>query len=121
VIANPAAAIARFDELAALFEQARLHESSDGAALSELLDEAALALRDLVPAIVAFSGDPLYPDIVAAARRVRPSLDLLTRAIRVEANRISGELTRLSEGEIATAQYHQESFRGQRRALDLSA
>jgi hypothetical protein len=52
---------------------------------------------------------------------VRPSLDLLTRAIRVEASRISGELTKLSEGEAAAAQYHHEGYRGQRRVLDLSA
>lgn len=120
---TPTAAFAleRLSHLARLFDHARTHARCDSLALTEILDQAAMLLDEIAPAMAACKGGPDEAMVVQAACDARDHHIELVKAIGVEIERITKELDRLSRSSQATARYGAAAQGPRLRLLERSA
>jgi hypothetical protein len=105
VTPSAAFALERLAHLATLFDHARLHARGDSLALSEILEQAAMLLDEIAPAVAASKGGPDEGRVIDAALRAREHHAELVRTIGLEIDRITRELERLSRSSQANARY----------------
>ncbi len=120
---TPTAAFAlrRLSDLARLFDHARTHARRDSLALSEILDQAAMLLDEIAPAVAACKGGPDEPVVLAAAIDAREHHIELVATIGMEIERISNELERLARSSQATARYGSVARGPRLRLIERSA
>jgi hypothetical protein len=120
---TPAAtfALERLSHLARLFDHARNHARGDSLALSEILDQAAMLLDEIAPAVASCKGGPDEQLVVEAACAARDRHVELVRAIGMEIERITKDLERLSRSSQATARYGAARQGPKLRLLERSA
>lgn len=120
---TPTAAFAleRLAHLASLFDHARTHARGDSLALSEILDQAAMLLDEIAPAMAACKGGPDEAMVVNAACDARDHHVEMVKAIGVEIDRITKDLERLGRSSQATARYGAAAQAPRIRLLERSA
>jgi 3'-phosphoadenosine 5'-phosphosulfate sulfotransferase (PAPS reductase)/FAD synthetase len=120
---TPAAAFAmeRLSHLARLFDHARLRARCDSLALSEILDQAAMLLDEIAPAVASCKGGEDEAIVVQFACEARDQHIEMVRAIGLEIERITKELDRLARSSQANARYGAASARPKLRLIERSA
>ena len=119
----PAAAFAieRLSHLSKLFDHARVHAHGDSLALSEILDQAAMLLDEIAPAVAACKGRADQEMVLLAACDAREHHVAMVQSIGLEIERISKELDRLSRSSKATTHYGAAMQGPKIRLLERSA
>jgi hypothetical protein len=120
---TPAAtfAIERFSHLSRLFDHALTHARGDSLALSEILDQAAMLLDEIAPAVAACKGGPEEDMVLEAACDAREHHVALVQSIGLEIERIAKDLDRLSRSSKATSRYGAAMQGPKIRLLERSA
>jgi hypothetical protein len=121
-VKNAAAfAVERLSVLGRLFDHARLHARGDSLALSEILDQAAMLLDEIAPAMASCKGGPDEEMVVQAAFEVQERHVEMVQAIGLEIERIAKDLDRLSRSSRANARYGAVAARPKLRLIERSA
>jgi hypothetical protein len=111
----------RLSHLAKLFDHARVHARGDSLLLSELLDQAAMLLDEIAPAVAACKGGPDEGMVVALAREAQDRHAEMIGALGMEIERITKELERLSRSSQANARYGAAAAKPKLRLIERSA
>lgn len=114
-------ALERLSVLGRLFDHARVHARGDSLALSEILDQAAMLLDEIAPAMASCKGGPDEDMVVQAAREAGERHLELVRTIGIEIERIAKDLERLTRSSRANAQYGAAGARPKLRLIERSA
>jgi hypothetical protein len=114
-------AVERLSHLGRLFDHARMHARGDSLALSEILDQAAMLLDEIAPAVAACKGGPDEAMVIQCASEARERHVELVRAIGMEIERITKDLDRLSRSSQANTRYGAASQPPKLRLLERSA
>lgn len=114
-------ALERLSHLAQLFDHARTHARGDSLALSEILDQAAILLDEIAPAVASCRGGADEDIVLRAACEARDHHIELVRAIGMEIERITKDLDRLSRSSRANSGYGATSRPPKLRLIERSA
>lgn len=114
-------ALERLSHLARLFDHARTHARGNSLALSEILDQAAMLLDEIAPAVASCKGGPDEEIVLRAACDARDHHVTLVQAMGVEIDRITRELERLSRSSKANSGYGATARAPKLRLLERSA
>jgi len=114
-------AVERLAHLGKLFDHARLRARGDSLALAEILDQAAMLLDEIAPAVTACKGGPHEAMVAQAACEARDHHNEMVQAIGMEIERITMELERLSRSSKANSGYGAASKAPKLRLLERSA
>jgi hypothetical protein len=114
-------ALTRLSDLGRLFDHARTHARGDSLALSEILEQAAMLLDEIAPAMASCKGGPDEAMVIQAACEARDHHVELVRSIGMEIERITKELDRLSRSSQATARYGAAAAKPRLRLIERSA
>jgi len=114
-------AVERLSVLGRLFDHARVHARGDSLALSEILDQAAMLLDEIAPAMASCKGGPDEGMVIQAASEARERHVEMVGSIGLEIERIAKELERLSRSSRANARYGAAGAKPKLRLIERSA
>jgi hypothetical protein len=114
-------ALERLTILARLFDHARVYARNDSLALAEILDQAAVLLDEIAPAVAACKGGPDEQIVLEAACAAREHHVNLVQSIGIEIDRITKELDRLSRSTLANSGYAGVAKAPKLRLMERSA